>query len=68
MVVHPSVEVKAVEADALGADRDFGNVLAHFGIEPIAVHAKIGRRIAEANDARLKGPAAHSAPHRALLS
>ena len=68
MVVHPSVEVKAIEADALGADRDFNNVLAHFGIEPVAVHAKVGRRIAKANDTRLNRPAIGLAPHRALPS
>ena len=52
IVVHPSVEFKAIEADALDADRNFGQVRAHLGVEPVAVHAEVARRVTEANDAR----------------
>jgi hypothetical protein len=46
MVVGPGVEVKAIEGDAAIADRDFGEERAHLGIEPVAVHAQIRRRVA----------------------
>jgi hypothetical protein len=51
MLVGPGVQVKAVEGDALRADRDLSQVRAHLGVEPIAVHAKVAGRIAQPNDA-----------------
>ena len=42
IVVHPSVEFKAIEADPLLADRDFGQVRAHLRVEAVAVHAEVG--------------------------
>jgi len=46
MVVGPGVEVKAIERDAAIADRDFGEVGTDFGVEPVAVHAQVRRRVA----------------------
>ena len=52
MVVGPGIEVKAVKGNPLGADGDLGEMRPHGGIEAVAVHAEVARRIAEANDAR----------------
>jgi len=51
MVVGPGVEVKAIEGDAAITDRDFGEERPHLGIEPVAVHAEVGRRVAVADQA-----------------
>jgi len=51
MVVGPGVEVKAIEGDAAIADRDFGEERADLGIEPVAVHAEVGRGVAVADQA-----------------
>ena len=45
VVVHPGIELKAIECDALFTDRDFGKAGPYLGIEPIPIHAEIGRRI-----------------------
>ena len=50
ILIDPSVKFKAVEADALLADRDFGEVRAHFGVEAVAVHAEIAWCVAETQD------------------
>ena len=62
IVVDPSVEFKAIEANALVADGDFGEVWTHLGVEPVAVHAEVGWRVAKSDDARLHGRTA-GAPH-----
>jgi len=50
MVVRPTVEVKAVKGDSLGADRNGHQLGPHLAIEAIAVHAEIARRIPKANE------------------
>jgi hypothetical protein len=52
ILIEPGVEFKPIEADALPADGDFGHVRPHLGIESVAVHAEVGRRVAKAQDAR----------------
>ena len=61
MVVGPGVEVKTIEGDAAIADRDFGEERPDFGIEPVAVHAEVGRRVAVADEA---GEDLHGGSHR----
>jgi hypothetical protein len=51
MLLCPRVQFKSVECNALGADRDLGEIAADFGVEAVAVHAEIGRRVAEADEA-----------------
>ena len=55
MVVRVSIELQPVECDALRADRDLGQVRADLGVEAIAVHAEVGRGVAEAEEARGRG-------------
>ena len=52
ILVGPFVEFKAIEADALLANGDFGQVRPNLGIEPIAIHAEVGWRITKPDDAR----------------
>jgi hypothetical protein len=52
MVLHPGVQFKSVEGDALPADRDSGEVFANLRVEPIAVHAEVERRVTQANESR----------------
>jgi hypothetical protein len=46
-LIHPGVELKTVEGDALLADWDFGQKRAHFGVETVSVHAEVVRRVPE---------------------
>jgi len=50
MVVGPCIEVKAVKGDALGSYRDDGYVRTDFPVEPVLVHAEIGRRIPKSDE------------------
>jgi hypothetical protein len=52
IVLGPCIEVKTVEGDALDPDADLGDEWADLGIEPVAVHAEVVRRIAQANEPR----------------
>jgi hypothetical protein len=54
IVVHPSVEFKAIEADPLPTYRNFGEVRPGFDVEPVAIHTKVVWGIAEADDAGLR--------------
>ena len=51
MVLGPAIQVKAIEGDALSTDRNLAKRRAHLGIEPIAVHAEVARRIAQPDKA-----------------
>jgi len=51
MLLCPRVQFKPVECHALGADRDLGEIAADLGVEAVAVHAEVGRRIAESDEA-----------------
>jgi hypothetical protein len=53
ILVRPSVEVNAIECDALRAYRYHRDVRAHVAIEAVLVHAQILRRIAQANETRV---------------
>ena len=55
ILLHPGVQFKAVERDALSTNRDFGDVRPDFDIESIAVHAEVARRIAEPEQPRGEG-------------
>ena len=48
-MLHPGVQFKPVEGDALFADADFDEIRPYLGIEAVAIHAEVARRIAEAN-------------------
>ena len=50
MVVGPCIEVKAVEGDALRSYRDDGYLRTDFAVEPVLVHAEIGRRITKSDE------------------
>ncbi len=52
MLISPRIEVKAVEGDPLDADGDLGEARAHLGAEAVAIHAEVGRRVAQADEAR----------------
>ena len=52
IVLHPGVQFKSVESDSPTTDGDFGEVGPYLGIEAIAVHAEVKRRIAKANEPR----------------
>jgi len=51
IVVRPCIEVNAVEGDALDADAQGENARAHFTVEAVLVHAEIGGRVAQADEA-----------------
>lgn len=51
MVLDPGVKVKSIEGDAALADRDLGEARAHLGVEAVAVHAEVGRRVPEPDEA-----------------
>ena len=49
MVVRESVELQAVERDALLADRDFCEVWTNLGVESVLIHTEVGRDVPEAD-------------------
>jgi hypothetical protein len=51
MLLCPRVQFKSVECHALDTDRDLGQIAADFGVEAVAVHAEVGRRVAETDKA-----------------
>lgn len=52
IVVGPGIEVKTVESDSVRADRDYIQERPNVAIEAIFVHAEIGGRVAQPNEAR----------------
>ena len=52
-MIHPSVQFKSVECDALPADSELGQGGAHLLVEAVAVHAQVVRGVAEAYQAGL---------------
>jgi len=51
MLLCPRVQFKPVEGNALGANRDLGEIAADFGVEAVAIHAEVSRRVAEPDEA-----------------
>ena len=49
-MIHPGVQFKSVECDALLADGDLRQMAANFPIETILVHAQVGRGVAQAKE------------------
>lgn len=49
--VRPGVEVNTIECNPLHPDGNGGHGWAHFPIEAVLIHAKIGGRVAEPNKA-----------------
>jgi hypothetical protein len=39
--IHPGVQFKPIESDALYANRNFGEIRANLGVETVAVHAEV---------------------------
>lgn len=52
MVIHPGVQFKPVEGDPLLADGDLRETGSNIGVETVAVHAEIERRIPQPQQAR----------------
>ena len=50
MVVGPCIEVKAVEGDALSSYRDDCYLRTDFAVEPVLVHAEIGRCVTKSDE------------------
>src|SRR6185437_5021915 len=50
MVVGPCIEVKAVEGDALGSYGDDSYLRTDFAVEPVLVHAEIGRCVTKSDE------------------
>jgi len=50
--IHPGIQFKSVKGNALFPNRDLGQIGPYFAVEPIAVHAQVGRYIPEAYQAR----------------
>jgi hypothetical protein len=48
-LLHPGIQFKSVEGDALFADTDFNEIWPYLGVKSVAVHAQVARRIAETN-------------------
>ena len=59
ILVRPGIEVKAVKGNALGADGHLKKIRAHLGVEPVAVHAEVGRCIPKADEPRGEPGALH---------
>jgi len=51
ILIHPGVQIKPVEGDALLADRNFNEIGAHLPVEAVAVHANIEGRVPESDQA-----------------
>jgi hypothetical protein len=54
IVVRPGVEVKAIKSDSLCADGNRKKARAHVAIETIFVHAQVGGRVTQSDEARQK--------------
>ena len=52
IVVRPCIEVNAIEGDSLDADAESEDARTHFAVEAVLVHAEIGGRVAQADEAR----------------
>ena len=50
--IGPGIEVKPVKRDSLRPDRNHGKKRTNLAIETILVHAEIGGRVAQPNEAR----------------
>ena len=62
-MVHPGIQFKPVEGDALLTDRDFSQVGPDFGIEPVAIHAEVDGRIPKADHPRQESKLSDSIAH-----
>jgi hypothetical protein len=52
-VVHPGVHFKTIEGDTLPANSELGQGGAHLLVKAVAIHAQVGRGIAEADQSGL---------------
>ena len=55
IVVRPCIEVNAVEGDSLDADAQGEDARPHFAVEAVLVHAEVGGRVAQSDEARRRG-------------
>ena len=51
IVVRPCIEVNAIEGDSLDADAQGEDAWAYLAVEAVLVHAEIGGRVAQSNEA-----------------
>jgi len=49
ILLHPGVQFKSVESDALFANRNLGDIWSHLYVEPVAIHSKIEGGIPQAD-------------------
>jgi hypothetical protein len=54
MILRPDIEFKSIDGDALGSNRNFGEMRSYYLIEVVAVHAEIAGRHHDADEARLR--------------
>jgi hypothetical protein len=54
IVLHPGVQFKPVEGNALATDGDSGDVVTDLSIESIAVHTEVKGGVTQANESRLQ--------------
>lgn len=52
IVINPLIEFETVEGDALFTDGDFSEAWPYLGIEPVAIHAEVGRCVPQPQEAR----------------
>lgn len=63
-MVHPGIQIKSVEGDALLADTDFNQIGADLRVESVPVHPDIEGRIPQPDQARYKaGKTVRGAAH-----
>ena len=51
-MIDPGVQFKSVEGNTLFADANFHEIRSYLGVEAVAVHAEVARRIPEADQSR----------------
>jgi hypothetical protein len=53
ILLEPSFQIKPIKCHPLFAHRDFSNIRAHLGVEPVAVHAEKAIRFLQSDYSRL---------------
>jgi hypothetical protein len=52
IVVHPGVQFKPIEGDALPADRNSGEIRSHLSVKTVPVHTEIAGHVPKTYEAR----------------
>ena len=51
-MVYPGIKIKAIKGNTLLSDANFNEIRPYLGIEAVAIHAEVARRIPKANQSR----------------